>query len=115
MPHYGIFETHPSEQAVQVQFSGDCVPDQINIAEAREQLSAILRDHGSLCLIFDFTNVKRVGGTFLALLAGFARQGNAIQIDNPSVDLREILHITKLDQHLRIHPPLKRDTDQEPD
>lgn len=95
-----VYETGP---LTVVGFGGREILDQVNLAACREQIVSLVEQHGTQTMAFDLTGVKLVPSGLLGLLASLRRMGIEVQIYNPSVDVAEVLEVTKLNEVLRIH------------
>jgi anti-anti-sigma factor len=93
---------HPGELTV-IGFGGREILDDLNLAECRDDLVALIREHACKTLAFDLTGVRLVPSGFLGLLASIRRANVDVHLYNVSADIREVLEITKLDQVLEIH------------
>lgn len=103
MPTYGIFDVKRGGALTVVQFVEGKQSEGVNVAQCREDLAAILREQDSQVLAFDLTGINHISGVLLGLMAAQARQGVEIRLYNPTVDLREVLKITRMDQIMPIH------------
>ncbi len=81
-----------------VGFGGQDVPETGNLAEFREELVELIREHGAQVLAFDLTGVQLLPSGLLGLLASMRRQGVEVHLYNPSDDVRDVLSTTHLDQ-----------------
>jgi anti-anti-sigma factor len=86
-----------------VGFGTGVLPDQIDLAECREEIIELLELHDCKDLAFDLTGVRYVPSGMLGLLASLHRRGIQVHLYNPSVDVREVLEVTHLDRLFKIH------------
>jgi anti-anti-sigma factor len=86
-----------------VGFGTGVLPDQINLAECRDEITELLDLHDCKELAFDLTGVRYVPSGMLGLLASLNRRGIQVHLYNPSNDVREVLHVTHLDRLFKIH------------
>jgi len=99
-PILSIYKTGP---LTVVGFGGQEVLDQINIANCREEILALVAENQTEVLAFDLTGVKLMPSGLLGLLASLRHQNVKIQIYNPSEDVQEVLEVTHLNQLLEVH------------
>lgn len=93
---------HPGELTV-IGFGGREILDDLNLAECRDELVELIREHFCRVLAFDLTGVRLIPSGFLGLLASIRRLDVEVHLYNPCDDIREVLEITKLDQVLQLH------------
>ena len=96
-------EVYQAGELTVIGFGGREVLDNMNVAECRDELVALIRDHHCKVLAFDLTRVRLIPSGLLGLLASIRKQGVEVHLYNPSADIREVLEITKLDQVLQMH------------
>src|SRR5258708_4442509 len=96
-------EVYQAGSLTVIGFGGREVLDDMNVAECRDELVQLIREHSCAVLAFDLTRVRLVPSGLLGLLASIRKQGIEVHLYNPSADIREVLEITKLDQLLEIH------------
>jgi anti-sigma B factor antagonist len=77
--------------------------DQVVVSECRDEIAALIREHHCEVLAFDLTGVKLVPSGMLGMLTTLSRLGVEVYLYNPSDEIREVLHITRLDTVLQIH------------
>lgn len=75
----------------------------INLAECRDELATLVKQHNCETLAFDLTGVALIPSGLLGLLASLRDLGVEVHLYNPSPDVREVLEITKLDRLMPIH------------
>jgi anti-sigma B factor antagonist len=92
----------PGELTV-IGFGGREILDDLNLAECRDDLLELIREHDCRVLAFDLTGVRLVPSGLLGLLASIRRLDVEVHLYNVSDDIREVLEITKLDQLLELH------------
>ncbi len=86
-----------------VGFGGLQIIDQVNVANCREELTSLIKEHDCKTLAFDLTGIRLVPSGFLGLMASMRDLGVEVQVYNPSADVREVLEITHLDAVISIH------------
>ena len=86
-----------------VGFGGRELLDQVDISDCRQEIEELVQENDCQTLAFDMTGVKLIPSGLLGLLASVREEGVEVQIYNPSIDVREVLEITKLDQVISIH------------
>lgn len=109
MPTYGIFDAQADGERVAVCFTTGDAPREINLAEVRSDLSRLIEETGAQQLDLDFSRVTHIPGPLLAVLATVARQGTRMHVRNPSVDMIEVIRITKFDRFLLLDEPDESD------
>jgi len=96
-------EVYEAGELTVIGFGGREVLDHLNLAECRDEVVELIRNHGCSTLAFDLTGVRLIPSGLLGLLASIKRQGVEVHLYNPSKDIREVLEITKLDKLLHLH------------
>lgn len=96
-------EVYQAGELTVIGFGGKEVLDNMNVAECRDELVELIRDHHCKTLAFDLTRVRLIPSGLLGLLASIRKQGVDVHLYNASDDIREVLEITKLDQVLELH------------
>jgi anti-sigma B factor antagonist len=96
-------EVYSAGELTVVGFRGRPVLDHLNLANCRDELVGLIREHHSKTLALDLTGVRLIPSGLLGLLASIRRQGVTVQLYNPSADIREVLEITKLNTLLELH------------
>jgi anti-sigma B factor antagonist len=86
-----------------VGFGGREVLDHVNVAECRDELVALVREHDCTNLAVDLTGVRIIPSGLLGLLASLRKLGVELHLYNACRDIREVLEITKLDQMMQLH------------
>jgi hypothetical protein len=89
-----------------VGFNSTDVPDEVCVAGYREQLLKIVQESGCKVLTFDLTGIRILPSGMLGLLVTLKNRGQAIELLNPSVDIQEVLRVTRLLTLFSIRPPL---------
>ncbi len=96
-------EVYEAGELTVIGFGGREVLDHLNMAECRDEIADLIRDHACSTLAFDLTGVRLLPSGLLGLLASVKRQGVEVHLYNPSADIREVLEITKLDKLFHLH------------
>lgn len=86
-----------------VGFGGREVLDDLNVAACGDEIIALVKQHQCKSLAFDLTGVKMLPSGLLGLLASLYKLGLEVHLYNPSDDVREVIDITKLSEHLKLH------------
>ena len=97
-PRAGLLEVYEAGEVTVVGFGGQDVPSDACLADCREQLAALIREHGCRTLAFDLTGVKLLPSGLLGLIASARKLGVEVQVFNPSEDVREAFRTTHIDQ-----------------
>ena len=100
--HHDVLRVYETGSLTVVGFGGEEFPEQIDLAECREEIVELLTLHECKDLAFDLTGVKYVPSAMLGLLASLTRLGIKVHLNNPSSDVREVLRITRLDQWFKV-------------
>jgi anti-anti-sigma factor len=98
-----LLHVYKAGQLTVVGFGGHDLLDEVNLAECREEIVALVEANDCEILAFDLTGVKLIPSGLLGLLASLRELGIEVQLYNPSDDVREVLAITKLDRIMSIH------------
>lgn len=96
-------EVYEAGELTVIGFGGRELLDHLNLAECRDEVTELIRDHGCSTLAFDLTGVRLIPSGLLGLLASVHRQGVEVHLYNPSADIREVLDITRLDRMFHLH------------
>ena len=89
-----------------VGFNSKDVPDEVCVAGYRDQLLNIVRESGCQVLTFDLTGIKILPSGMLGLLVTMRNRGQVVELLNPSVDIQEVLRVTRLLTLFNIRPPV---------
>jgi anti-anti-sigma factor len=103
MQTVSALEVYQAGELTVIGFGGREVLDDMNVADCRDELVEMIRENGCRVLAFDLTRVRLIPSGLLGLLASIRKQGIEVHLYNPSLDIREVLEITKLDQVLQTH------------
>lgn len=103
MSDAAMLEVYEAGEITVIGFGGREILDHLNLADCREQIVALVKQHDSRVMAFDLTGVKLVPSGMLGLLASVSKLGVEVHLYNASNDIREILEITHLDQVLQLH------------
>jgi len=98
----GRLKIYEVGELIVVGFGGKDVPSEYCIAESRDILAELIREHSCKELVFDLTGVRLVPSGMLGVLASIRNLGVAVSICNPSPDVREVLATTQLDQIIQV-------------
>jgi anti-anti-sigma factor len=101
--HHEVLRVYETGPLTVVGFGSDELPDHIDLVECREEIVELLTLHDCKDLAFDLTGVRYIPSGMLGLLASLKRLGIQVHLYNPSGDVREVLHVTHLDQLFKIH------------
>ncbi|HUG92330.1 MAG TPA: STAS domain-containing protein [Planctomycetaceae bacterium] len=99
----GLFEVYQAGELTVLGFGGRDVLDDYNVAQCRDEISQLVRQHQCKTLALDLTGVTLIPSGLLGLLASLKRLGIDVHVFNPSDDVREVLEITKLKAFMEIH------------
>lgn len=96
-------EVYQSGELTVLGFGGREVLDHLNLAECRDEIADLIREHRCRHLAFDLTGVRLIPSGLLGMLASIHRQGIDVHLYNASDDIREVLEITKLNRVIHLH------------
>jgi anti-anti-sigma factor len=107
-----IFQVYQTGELTVVGFGGREILDQIDLSVCRAEILALVDKHKCRTLAFDLAGVKLIPSGMLGLLASLRKMNIEVHLYNPSQDIAEVLHITRLAEVMPIH---YIDTDPSPD
>lgn len=96
-------EVYQAGSLTVVGFDGREILDQMDFAQCCDEVRALVQEHQCRSIAFDFTGVCWIPSALLGVLMSAYRQTGDVHLFNPSVNIREALEITKLDQILHVH------------
>jgi anti-sigma B factor antagonist len=99
----GALEVYEAGELTVVGFGGKEVLDQVNVAECRDELVGLIRQHDCRSLAIDLTGVKILPSGLLGLMASIHRLGVEVHLYNACDEIVDVLEITKLNQVLQLH------------
>ena len=97
-----VLKVYQTGELTVVGFGGQDVPDEVCIAAYRDQLFQLVELHHTKVLAFDLTGVTLVPSGMLGVLTSLRNKVDRIELYNPSVDVREVLEMTRLKQFFEI-------------
>ena len=97
-----VLKIYQTGELTVIGFGGQDVPDEVCIAAYREQLFQLVKEHNCKVLAFDLTGVTLVPSGMLGVLTSLRSKVQKIELYNPSVDVREVLHMTRLESLFEI-------------
>lgn len=97
-----VLKIYQTGELTVVGFGGQDVPDEVCIAAYRDQLFQLVKDHGCKVLAFDLTGVTLIPSGMLGVLTSLRSKVQRLELYNPSVDVREVLHMTRLENLFEI-------------
>lgn len=97
-----VMKVYQTGELTVVGFGGKDVPDEVCIAGYRAQLLDLIAQHHCKTLAFDLTGVQLIPSGMLGVLSSLRQRVDRIELYNPSVDVLEVLRITKFDQLFEI-------------
>ena len=98
-----LFQVYQAGELTVLGFGDRDVLDDYNVAQCRDEIAQLVRQHHCQALAFDLTGIKLMPSGLLGLLASLKRLGIDVHVFNPSEDVREVLEITKLKAFMEIH------------
>lgn len=82
-------------------YARDLLED-INVAECRDEIIALVEKHGTQVICFELSRVRLIPSGMLGLLASLRQMDLEVRVLNPSPDVREVLSITNFDRLIAI-------------
>ncbi|MBS0263944.1 MAG: STAS domain-containing protein [Planctomycetes bacterium] len=101
--HHDILRVYETGPLTVVGFGEELAPDELNLAECREEILDLLKLHNCQKIAFDLTGVRYIPSGMLGLLASLRKLNIEVHLYNPSTDVREVLEVTHLDRLFKIH------------
>ncbi len=101
--HSDPLQVYQAGPTTVVGFGGRDLLDDVNLADCRERMLAIIDEHRCSVLAFDMTGVKLIPSGLLGLLASIRSHGVDVHIYNPSHDVQEVLEVTNLIRMMPVH------------
>lgn len=92
-----VLKVYKTGELTVVGFGGQDVPDEVCIAVYRDQLFKMVDEYKCKVLAFDLTGVTLVPSGMLGVLTSLRNKVDRIELYNPSVDVREVLQMTRLE------------------
>ena len=92
-----VLKIYQTGELTVVGFGGQDVPDEVCIAAYRQQLIKLVEDNHCKVLAFDLTGVTLITSGMLGVLTSLRSKVQRLELYNPSVDVREVLHMTRLE------------------
>ena len=93
-----VLKVYQTGELTVVGFGGKDVPDEVCIAEYRQQLFDLVAQYGTKVLVFDLSGVVLVPSGMLGVLSSLRKRVERLELYNPSPNVREVLRITKLER-----------------
>ena len=100
---YSTLEVSHEGGTTTIGFGNEEILDQINLAAVREQITDIVKQNQTETLAIEMNGVRLIPSGLLGLLISLKNCVGKIQILNPSVDVREVLEVTKLNRIFEVH------------
>lgn len=102
-PKRDILEVYQTGPLTVVGFGGREILDQIDLSQCRSEIVALVEQHKCQTLAFDLAGVKLIPSGMLGLLASLRRMNVEVHLYNPSPDVAEVLHVTRLNEVMPVH------------
>lgn len=93
-----VLKVYQTGEFTVVGFGGKDVPDEVCVAIYRDQLAKLIEDYRCKVLGFDMTGVVLVPSGMLGILTSLRKKVDRLVIYNPSPDVREVLHLSRIEQ-----------------
>ena len=93
-----VLKIYQTGELTVVGFGGEDVPDEVCIAGYRDQLFELINTYQCKVLAFDLTGVTLVPSGMLGVLTSLRQKVERVELYNPSVDVREVLNMTRLEK-----------------
>ena len=97
-----VFETG---KRIVVGFGSLDVPDDLCLANYREQIRQLIKEHGCTEFAFDLKPFKKIQSGTLGLIASVRNEGVKVFAFNVSPDVREVFALSNLDQAIEMYDP----------
>jgi anti-sigma B factor antagonist len=97
-----VFETG---KRIVVGFGSDTVPDDLCLANYREQIRQLIAEHGCTEFAFDLRAFQKIQSGTLGLIASVRNEGVKVYVFNLSSDVREVFEISHLDRAVEMYDP----------
>lgn len=97
-----VLKVYQTGELTVVGFGGRDVPDEVCIAIYRDQLFKLIEENQCKVMAFDLTGVTLVPSGMLGVLTSLRSKLQRVELYNPSVDVREVLRMTRLDSLFEI-------------
>jgi len=98
-----VLEVYQTGPLTVVGFGGRQILHDISLAPLHDDLLELVDEHDCTELAFDLTGVQFIPSGLLGILASVRKKGVAVHVYNPSEDVRDALHTTKLDTVFTLH------------
>ncbi len=85
-----------------VGFGGEEILDEVNIADCRDDVLQLVKQHHAEVVAFDLTGVRLIPSGMLGLMASLRNLNLRIQVFNPSPEVREVFAVTMFDQLIEV-------------
>jgi len=95
-----VYETDPM---VVIGLGDPAVLDPGQVAECREEISALMTLHDGKALAVDLIDVQYIPSVLLGMLASLTRLGTEVHLYNISAEVRDVLEVTHLCPLFKIH------------
>lgn len=92
-----VLKIYQTGELTVVGFGGQDVPDEVCIAAYRDQLFQLVAQNQCKVLAFDLTGVTLIPSGMLGVLTSLRSKVSRLELYNPSTDVREVLHMTRLE------------------
>lgn len=101
--NHDILKVYQTGELTVVGFGGREILDQIDLTECRAEIVGLVEKNHCKTLAFDLTGVKLIPSGMLGLLASLRKMNVEVHLYNPSPDINEVLHVTRLSEVLPVH------------
>ena len=93
---------HEDGRTVFVGFPDQSAPPHFNAQSCRRFLTTLVEENDAHVLKFDLTGIHLAPSGLLAVLRALEQRGVDVRLINPSAAMRDILAISRPDQHLGV-------------
>jgi len=94
----GVLKVYKTGVHTIVGFGGKDVPSETCIAFYRDELLQMIDEFHCKVLGFDMTGVILIPSGMLGVMTSLRKKVDRIEIYNPSADVREVLHLSRLER-----------------
>lgn len=94
----------PVESSLMVHCDQAIAPHEMDMAECKERIAAVIREHHLTDVVFGLGTVKVLSSRFLALMAAVEQLDVSVWVDSPSPEIEELLKLTRYDAVIKVRP-----------
>ena len=103
MPAFDLFEVREAETVSIIRFLDQIDDFSHRTTDLHEQLSKFVGDNACLKLVIDLRETKYLPSSVLGVLVQLRNQGCEVHLANASVDVAEVMQVTRLDTMIHVN------------